>query len=136
MLDTLSAPLRDAEWVSSPRPPRRYKHTPWRHNLSTTQTHTSRTVITTKFYEPTNTRGARIKVSTRNGSKFLPFDYEAGWDGINRDSLAKVTADLLQDEYATSSGDTYAITEVEPIGGPQGDVDYWLATYTRTSDRI
>ena len=104
--------------------------------MSTPKTFTSQTVVTTKFYGPTDTRGARIKVSTRNGSKFIPFDYAAGWDGIDRVSLAKATADLLQDEYATSNGDTYAITEVKPIGGPQGDVDYWLATYTRTSDRV
>ena len=102
--------------------------------MSTNTTHTSRTVVTTKFYGPTNTLGARIKVSTRNGSKFIDFDHAAGWDGIDRASLAKATAELLQDEYATSSGDMYAVTEVKPIGGPQGDVDYWLATYTRTTD--
>ena len=100
--------------------------------MSANNTHTSQTIVTTKFYGPTDTLGARIKVSTRNGSKFIPFDYEAGWDGIEPDALAKVTAELLQDEYATSHGDTYAVTEAKPIGGPQGDVDYWFVTYTVT----
>ena len=102
--------------------------------MSTNNAHTSQMVVTTKYCGPTNTRGARVKVSTRNGSKFVAFDHAAGWDGIDRARLAKATAELLQDAYATSNGDTYAVTEVKPIGGPQGDVDYWLATYTRTSD--
>ena len=102
--------------------------------MSTNNAHTSQTVVTTKSYGPTNTRGARIKVSTRNGSKFIDFDHAAGWDGIDRARLAKATAELLQVEYATSNGDTYAVTDVKPIGGPQGDNDYWLATYTRTTD--
>ena len=100
--------------------------------MSANKTHTSQTIVTTKFYGPTDTRGARVKVSTRNGSKFVPFDYAAGWDSINPDALVKVTAELLQDEYATTYGDTYVVDEVRPIGGPQGDVDYWLATYTAT----
>ena len=102
--------------------------------MSTNKTYTSQTVVTTKFYGPTDTRGSRVKVSTHNGSKFLPFDYAAGWDGIDEARLAKAAADLLQDEYATSNGDTYAVTEAKPIGGPQGDADYWLVTYTRTAD--
>ena len=102
--------------------------------MSTNNAHTSQTVVTTKFYGPTNTRGARVKVSTRNGSKFVPFDHAAGWDGIYPDALAKVTAELLQDEYATAYGDTYIADEATPVGGPREDVGYWVVTYTRASD--
>ena len=100
--------------------------------MSTNNARTARTVVTTKFYGPTNTRGARVKVSTRNGSKFLPFCHTVSWPGIDEAGVAKVTAELLQDEYANSCGDTYAVTEATPVGGPQGDVDYWLVTYMVT----
>ena len=99
--------------------------------MSTNQAYTSRTVVTTKYYGPTNTRGARIKVSTRNGSKFIPFDHAAGWGGIDMTNVANATAELLQDEHATADGDTYVVVEAAPVGGPKGDADYWIVTYTR-----
>ena len=104
--------------------------------MSTNNAHPSQTIVTTKFYGPTNTRGARIKVSTRNGSKFIPFDHVAGWGGIDMTNVANATAELLQDEHATADGDTYVVNEAAPVGGPKGDVDYWIVTYTRTSGRI
>lgn len=100
--------------------------------MSTNNTHKAQTVVTTKFYGPTNTRGSRIKVSTRNGSKFVPFDYTTGWGGIDEAGVAKVTAELLMDEYATDHGDTYIVDEAAPIGGPKEDVKYWIVTYTVT----
>ena len=100
--------------------------------MNINQTHTSQTIVTTKYYGPTNTRGSRVKVSTRNGSKFVPFDHAARGDGIDPDTLAKVTAELLMDEYATDHGDEYVITEVTPVGGPEADVRYWIVTYAVT----
>ena len=100
--------------------------------MSTNNAHTSQTVVTTKYYGPTNTRGSRVKVTTHNGSKFVPFDSAAGWGGINEAGVAKVTAELLMGEYATNHGDEYVITEVTPVGGPEADVRYWIVTYAVT----
>ena len=100
--------------------------------MSTNKAPTSQTVVTTKYYGPTNTRGSRIKVSSHNGSMFVPFDHAAGWKGVDMISVAKATAELLQDEYATNHGDTYAVKEATPIDGPVGDVDYWVVTYVVT----
>lgn len=100
--------------------------------MSNNKTHTSQTVVTTKYYGPTNTRGSRVKVSTRNGSKFVPFDYRTSGGGIDKVGVAEVTAGLLQDEYATDHGDTHVVDEVTPVGGPKGDAQYWIVTYTVT----
>ena len=100
--------------------------------MSTNNAHTSQMVVTTKYCGPTNTRGARVKVSTRNGSKFIPFDHVAGWGGIDEAGVAKVTAELLMDGYATNHGDEYVITEVTLVGGPEAVFDYWLVTYAVT----
>ena len=100
--------------------------------MSTNNARTSQTVVTTKYYGPTNTRGSRVKVATRNGSKFIPFDYTTSWDGINEAVVAKVTADLLMDEYAIAHGDKYLVDEATLVGGPKDDMRYWIVTYTVT----
>ena len=100
--------------------------------MSGNKTSTTRTVVTTKYYGPTNTRGSRVKVSTRNGSKFVPFDGETSWDGINEAGVAKVTAELLMDEYAIDHGDKYTVDEATLVGGPVDDLRYWIVTYTVT----
>ena len=100
--------------------------------MSGNKTSTMQRVVTTKYYGPTNTRGARVKVSTGNGSKFVPFDHGTTWDGINGAGVAKVTAELMQDKYATEAGYTYSVTEVKRIGGPEDDLRYWIVTYTVT----
>ena len=100
--------------------------------MSTNNAHTSQTVVTTKYYGPTNQRGSQVKVATRNGSKFVPFDYTVSGCGINEVGVTKATAELLMDEYATNHGDEYVITEVTPVGGPEADVRYWIVTYAVT----
>ena len=94
---------------------------------------TSQTIVTTKLYGPTDTRGSRVKVSTRNGSKFVPFNHrKALCDGIDEVGVAEVAAELLQDEYAMRHGDTYTIHEARLVSGPKDDVRYWIVTYTIT----
>lgn len=100
--------------------------------MSTIKAHTAQTIVTTKFYGPTYTRGSRVKISTRNGSKFVPFDHRTSWDGIDETGVAEVAAELLQYEDAIDHGDTYTVDEVKPVGGPKEDVKYWLVTYTIT----
>ena len=100
--------------------------------MSGNKTSTTQRVVTTKYYGPTNTRGARVKVSTGNGSKFVPFDSTTSWDGINEAGVAKATADLLMDEYAIAHGDKYIVDEATLVGGPKDDMRYWIVTYTVT----
>ena len=100
--------------------------------MSTSKTRATQTIVTTKFYGPTSTRGARVKVTTRNGSKFVPYDYSTSWNGIDEAGVAAVAAELLQDEHAMRHGDTYTVNEARLVGGPKGDVRYWIVTYTVT----
>lgn len=82
------------------------------------------TVVTTRYYGPTDTRGSRIKVSARNRSKFVPFDHAApSWAGITADTLREVIPVLMETEMAT-----FRVTSVEWVSGPGNDLNYYFVT--------
>ena len=82
------------------------------------------TIVTTRYYGPTNTRGSRLKVSASDRSKFVPFDHAApGWTGITEDTFKEVIPELLETELTT-----YRVESVESISGPGNDQDYYLVT--------
>ena len=82
------------------------------------------TIVTTRYYGPTDTRGSRIKVSARDRSKFVPFDHAApGWTGITEDTLKEVIPGLLENELTA-----YQVTSVDGIGGPGNELNYYLVT--------
>lgn len=59
-------------------------------------------VIITKFISPTNTRGARIKVTSWQGSKFYSYDYAAtcAHEAAFNEWLNEKNAQMLKD-YGT-----------------------------------
>ena len=82
------------------------------------------TIVTTRYYGPTDTRGSRIKVSARDRSKFVPFDHAApGWIGVTEDTLREVIPGLLEGPLTT-----YRVESVESISGPGGSLGYYLVT--------
>lgn len=91
----------------------------------------TQTVVTTKFFGPTNTRGAGIKVYTRSGSKMVSFDYAASMGaGITEATLTATVEHLLNDTLASEYGDVYTVDRVTPVGGPDQTVTYWIVDYT------
>lgn len=90
-----------------------------------------KTVVTTKFYGPTNTLGSRVKVSAWAGSKFVPFRHDVGsWNGISESGIGQIVADLLGEV----TGWSYDIKSVERTSGPDDDLVYWLVTYDESTE--
>lgn len=82
------------------------------------------TIVTTRYYGPTDTRGSRIKVSARDKSKFVPFDYAAPLGtGITEDTLKAVVPALLEGPMTT-----YRVESVESVSGPGNNLSYYLVT--------
>lgn len=89
------------------------------------------TIVTTKYFGPTNTRGSRIKVSTRSGSKMVSYDYAAPMgQGITEATLKATVEHLLVDTYAREHGDTFTVDLVTCVGGPDRASIYWIVDYT------
>ena len=83
------------------------------------------TIVTTRYYGPTNTRGSRIKVSTRRGSRFIPFEYAASWNGVSVDTLKSVVSALMSDDTVTVH-----VTDAEIVSGPQDtELKYWIVSF-------
>lgn len=82
------------------------------------------TIVTTRYYGPTDTRGSRIKVSARDRSKFVPFDHAAAFaTGITEDTLKAIVSELLETELTT-----YWVESVDSISGPGNVLNYYLIT--------
>jgi hypothetical protein len=74
--------------------------------------------ITTKYLSPTNTRGARIKISADgNKAQIIPFSYDApNYGGVH-------SADVLR--YAR---DCWPHAAIESVSGPHrltSEIDVW-----------
>ena len=53
-----------------------------------------RQAITTRFYGPTNHRGARVKATASAGSVTVPYDYDGG-----RDASHQAAAEAFADKF-------------------------------------
>ena len=83
-----------------------------------------KTIVTTRYYGPTDTRGSRLKVSARDRSKSVPFDNAApGWTGITEDTLKAIVPGLLEGPLTT-----YRVESVDSISGPGNVLNYYLIT--------
>ena len=91
-------------------------------NTSTDMT----TIVTTTYYGPTETRGSRIKVATREGARFIPFDH-SGRNGIVEEGLARTIERLLTNEHVDIT-----VTALQQTSGPNEDATYWIVTYDLT----
>lgn len=82
------------------------------------------TIVTTRYYGPTDTRGSRIKVSARDRSKFVPFDHAAPMGtGITEDTLKAIVPGLLEGPLTT-----YRVESADSISGPGNVLNYYLIT--------
>ena len=83
------------------------------------------TIVTTRYYGPTNTRGSRIKVSARDRSKFIPFDYTTDWSGVSVDTLKSVVSALMSSDTVTVH-----VTDAETVSGPKDtELKYWIVSF-------
>ena len=80
------------------------------------------TIVTTRYYGPTDTRDSRLKVSARDRSKFVSYN-DAARTGITEDTFKEVVSGLLETELTT-----YRVESVDSISGPGDVLNYYLIT--------
>lgn len=74
--------------------------------------------IRTKFYGPTNTKGARVQVSAEAATIYVEWDYALGVDGNHKAACEALVRKLGWDKGAYSP----------LVGGQHGVSYYWVFT--------